>query len=244
MLALWCRWLRDWRHSPSNVPARQMVPPPSRSAQPFVLQVSKCLERQTNRQIPCSQVFFSATQRKESSILIPSMLKHWSHYCVRFWINVFVTLDSATYDDVISTPQGSLTSSCVWIVTELHFNHHGNEKLSWMFKNKRIRAPRLLCNRENISTWSWQGHCSTTHGHRNVLLEDLVEEYLIESWIKERKQSDLDKSCSGQLVKNALGWYLPPQLRDRIKILARFPYFDHIRQCRGGGCATPLAYRN
>ena len=74
-------------------------------------------------------------------------------------------------------------------------------------------------------------------------LEDLVEEYFIESWIKERKQSDLDKSYSGQLVKNVLGWYPPPQLRDRIKTLASFSHFATFASV-GRGDATPLAFRN
>ena len=51
-------------------------------------------------------------------------------------------------------------------------------------------------NRNHTSTGSWQGHCSTIDGDRNLPLEDLVEEDLKESWIKERKESDLHKTVA------------------------------------------------
>ena len=61
--ATWHQSLRDWHHRLSAVPARRMVPRRSRSAQPFVLQVPKCLnghtDTQTHRQTLLSQLFFS-----------------------------------------------------------------------------------------------------------------------------------------------------------------------------------------
>ena len=40
--------LRDWHHRPSAVPGHRMLPPPSRSVKPFVLQVPKCLDTHTD----------------------------------------------------------------------------------------------------------------------------------------------------------------------------------------------------
>ena len=57
--ATWHQSRRHWHHRLSTVPARRMVPRRSRSAQPFVLQVPKCLNRHTHRQKPLSQLFFS-----------------------------------------------------------------------------------------------------------------------------------------------------------------------------------------
>ena len=84
--ATWHQSLRDWHHRLSAVPARRMVPRRSRSAQPFVLQVPKCLNGHTDGQTDKHHWpnFFSAThQRKSSSIKAP-MLTHWSLYTLRF----------------------------------------------------------------------------------------------------------------------------------------------------------------
>ena len=125
----------------------------------------------------------------------------------RIWINVFVTSGDVTYDDVIRPAQGSPTSSYTWFATELYLNHHGYENLSWIKKKTRgfgIRYLKQEPYRNMTSTGSWQGHRLTIDGHRNLPLEDLIEDDLKESWIKERKESeesDLYKNWSVQLLK-------------------------------------------
>ena len=75
--ATWHQSLRDWHHLFSAVPARRIVPSRSRSTQPFLLQVPKCLNRQTDRHThthihtltSLAQLFFSASHQEEISEL-------------------------------------------------------------------------------------------------------------------------------------------------------------------------------
>ena len=68
-------------------------------------------------------------------------------------------------------------------------------------KKKQEDSGLEIRNRKRTSTEAWQRNCSTIGGYGNLPLEHLVEDELKESWIKERKESDLHKNWSEQLIK-------------------------------------------